>query len=110
MSVEPIGTGEPGDFFQFSCITSNGGPYDDEAFVCGWQLGALDMVLTTNASDDDGGDPCLPIRAMPIRRACLQMVDLIAMNYGLTVTVHPDTGPLDDTWAVITIYRKETAP
>ena len=76
----------------FVCVESNGGQYDDEAFVAGWQMGALDRDLATLG---------IHLAVLPLYTSCAEQVDLIAMKHGFTVTV---LGGMDDTWST---YRFE---
>ena len=57
----------------FVCVTSNGGPYDDEAFVAGYRLGQLDHALSI-----DGPYTTVMVTCRPDDVA---QVDLIAMRY-----------------------------
>lgn len=79
----------------FVVVTSKGGPYDDEAFTAGWQLGGLDEYLSK------------PSRYLPMNitvpAPCVPQVDLIAMRNGCRALL----GDLDDsgTWRTMRIEQ-----
>lgn len=78
--------GDPGEVeyglvMPFVVCTSKGGPYNDDAYVAGWEAGALDMALEF-----------APLRPGTIMRlpqafhaANRPQIDLIAMKHGLAV-------------------------
>lgn len=78
----------------FVLCKTNGGPYDDSAFVAGATCGALDEELRILALS----------RATPreryINAAYLPQVDLIAMQHGYTTSL----GELDEAsgWQIVT--------
>ncbi len=77
----------------FVVCASQGGPYDDAAFVAGWELGALDHLLSTVFA------PRTLQRT--VRVASIPQVDLIAMRHRFTVT----KVDADDEWALVTFVR-----
>lgn len=84
----------------FVTVRSAGGPYEDDAYAAGWEMGALDRDL---ASGDIVHDE------RTVRVTCLAQADLIAMRHGysLTVTVREH----DKTWAWATFsYKPEEQP
>jgi hypothetical protein len=86
---ETTGDGtEYGLVMPFVVCASNGGPYDDEAFVVGYQLGILDTLLAQRS----------PVLHWPLRTASMPQVDLIAMRYGYTVK--HSLAPEDDYWTM----------
>lgn len=64
----------------FVLCATNGGPYDDEAFVVGWDCGALEAELTA----------CLRLGATPrpryVKVAVMPQLELIAMDTHFTLT------------------------
>jgi hypothetical protein len=64
----------------FVSVASKGGPHDDESYVCGWEMGALDMRL--NIATAAGA---LPTEAT-IHRTNLAQAELITMKYGIVLT------------------------
>lgn len=59
----------------FLPVRSKGGPYDDDAFVAGYEMGLLDMQLVSKPPPD-----LLPNRAIHIENR--GQADLIAMRHG----------------------------
>lgn len=85
----------------FQVVTSKGGPYDDEAFVAGYQCGEIDAKLAVAAA---GG---LPEVKLPIvRRALLPQLELHGMRYGYTtMTASPPVVPGLEDWCAVTFAR-----
>lgn len=83
-------------FMPFIVVESQGGPYPDEAFVVGYELGLLDQELQTFANVGPG-------RGTPIGRYIhtlgLPQADLIAMRNGYTIDT--SEGHSDATWTWI---------
>jgi hypothetical protein len=73
---------------------SNGGPFDDAAFLSGWRLRELDLVLA-------GGVSALADAIRPIER---DQADLIAMARGYAMVVEPSSEPA---WLSVTFVRVE---
>jgi len=61
----------------FIVCQSQGGPYDDDAFVAGFQCGEIDRALLTAAVV--GAET---VRFPQVHRGILKQLDLIAMNRG----------------------------
>lgn len=102
--TQPTEPNEPSDaeyglVMPFVLCKTNGGPYDDAAFVAGVTCGALDEELRLLAH----------LRAIPreryINAAYLPQVDLIAMTHGYTTTL----GELDEPsgWQVVAFAASE---
>jgi hypothetical protein len=72
---------------------SRGGPYDDDAFMSGWRLGAIGATLATPGTSA----LCESIRA----HECVQ-ADLLAMASGYSMTLDPSTDP---DWLSVTFTR-----
>jgi len=70
----------------FVIVTSNGGPYDDAAFVAGATCGHL--IAELEAVSQHGAVP----RDRYVRTEYLPQVDLIAMRYGYLLQL----GEVDD--------------
>lgn len=75
----------------FVVCRSQGGPYDDQSFVAGWEMGALDALLAN-----------FPTRRFgrTVRTASMPQVELIAMRYGYTVEAETT-----DEWTTATFTR-----
>lgn len=73
---------EYGLVMPFVVCASNGGPYDDDSFVAGYQAGQLDSEL--------GAAGWARVeRGFPIPSALVPQVDLIAMKHGYAVEATP---------------------
>lgn len=83
----------------FVVCESNGGPYDDEAYVAGWEAGKLDLMLELKRPRP--GQFFRP--DIPIHADNRPQFDLIAMKHGL-VAEFEDAG---DGWLYMTIRRGE---
>lgn len=78
----------------FVVCQTQGGPYDDEAFVAGWILGALDVRLEQLAADRR------PL-TISVRAASLPQVELLAMKHGYLTAVEPYEDAPDE-WSTVT--------
>lgn len=78
----------------FVAVESLGGPYDDEAFSAGFQLGMLNMGFFI---DDFPDHFCMPMFRQSVRQA-----DLIAMRHGWCTRVHEE---VDDQWVILSFFR-----
>lgn len=73
----------------FVTVTSKGGPHDDDSYVAGWEMGALDAELKVST---------WPL-TRTVRTENLPQVDLIAMRYGYTTDWYTaETAP---EWSVV---------
>jgi hypothetical protein len=80
----------------FVVCQSQGGPYDDDAFVAGFQCGQVDKALAVSAAAGSR-TVTLPL----IRTELIRQLELIAMNHGYpVVTVQPEQ--LSPDWATVT--------
>lgn len=87
---------EYGLVMPFVLCTSNGGPYDDEAFVVGWEMGALEAWL--EAGQPNGAQRQIHSTAVP-------QADLLAMRYGYAMSAEPyDEVP---EWTLLTFTHAE---
>ena len=99
---EPIYEPTDGNEFElvvpFIACASQGSPYDDDAFVAGFQCGAIDKALTV-AKQAGAARVCFTVRTTLVGQ-----LELIGMNrgYGRTSTAQPwdddHAGPVDDHW------------
>lgn len=87
---------EYGLVMPFVVCATNGGPYDDAAFVAGYAAGTIDYRLSTR-------DP-LPARSA-VRTDLLPQLDLIAMRHGYTMTSEP-WGEAPAEWTMVTFTRE----
>jgi hypothetical protein len=78
----------------FVVVESQGGPYDDEAFASGYQLGMLNMGFF---SDDFPSTFCMPMYRQSVRQA-----DLIAMRHGWVTSVEDE---VDEEWVILSFRR-----
>lgn len=73
---------------RFVVTADNGGPLDSTAYVCGYEMGALDARLSAAKHHH------LPAPEAMIHRENVPQADLVAMHYGMTMTERHM--PLDD--------------
>ena len=90
----------------FVVCTSQGGPYDDDSFVAGFQAGQIDQALAVLSVS--GGDRY----HTTVRTALMPLLELIAMNRGFgTVTAgevtDTDDHPALPEWTYLSISRGE---
>jgi hypothetical protein len=80
----------------FVVCASQGGPFDDDAFVAGYRCGVTDGILAgPHTSTLDG----------VAREAELKQLDLIAMRRGFVMTAER----ADEEWFALTFTRVATA-
>lgn len=92
---------EYGLVMPFVVVTSKDGPYDDEAYCAGWEMGALAARLALCEIHGLGPPEVV------IHRGNVPQADLIAMQHGMVVTEGwPEGTELDDEtndqWARVT--------
>lgn len=80
----------------FATVASKGGPYDDQSYVAGYEMGHLDYRLA---------DYACQYHEATVRSANTPQADLIAMRHGFAVNVHSDDGE----WAMLTFTLADTA-
>jgi hypothetical protein len=83
----------------FVTVKSEGGPFDDEAYVCGFEAGQLDSRLAQISA-------FLDTYATAIHVENRKQADLIAMRYGFT-TEFEECGE-DCGWLHVTFTRGES--
>lgn len=81
----------------FVSVESKGGPHDDDSYVCGWEMGALDSELAHREQ---------PLLERVIHETNTGQADLVAMRYGYTVTITPR----GDGWAFLRLTAAGKAP
>ena len=91
------GETEYGLVMPFLPVKSRGGPHDDEAFVAGWRLGALDTALASGQRD------CIELM---LRGDDLAQADLSAMRHGYILTTEED----EYGWHLAQIRQPAPAP
>lgn len=80
----------------FVTVKSNGGMFDDEAYVCGFEAGQLDSRMAQIS-------PFLDYYATAIHAANRKQADLIAMRYGYAVEFEECGEDCD--WLHVTFVR-----
>ncbi|WP_116201299.1 hypothetical protein [Amycolatopsis circi] len=83
---------EYGLVMPFVTVTSKGGPHDDQSYVAGWAMGALDTRL--EATYPDAWNDM-------IRADCAPQADRIAMKHGYVAEFGPD----QDGWVHMQLKR-----
>lgn len=78
----------------FLPVTSKGGPFDDQAYVAGYEMGLLCCAL----ADEDAVEPINQV----ILAANVAQADLLAMRFGWHLEA---VFPADDTWTAIELLR-----
>lgn len=100
------GSVEYGMVMSFVACRSQGGPYNDQSFVAGFQVGTIDGALAAAAGI---GASILPV-AHCVYRALLGQLDLIAMRHGYQMRSAPVTAGDDtETWSTVEFYRPPSA-
>lgn len=89
--------GEYGLVMPFVVCQSKGGPYDDDAFVAGYQAGSLSVTLSQPI--DPGG------MTVTVRTDLVPQVDLIAMHHQCVTASEPCTDA--DGWSFVTIRPEQ---
>lgn len=86
----------------FVVVTSNGGPYDDQAFVAGCRFGDLARLLRSLPPEVQEFDHVEYVTLLP-------QVDLLAMSEGWTVGRYEDDDgeAWADEWARLSFKRVE---
>lgn len=67
----------------FVVVKSNGGQFDDEPWVAGFECGRYDALM--NFSVEHGVIANLLAESTPVHTANLPQLDLLAMHHGLTM-------------------------
>lgn len=67
----------------FVSVKSKGGPFDDDAYVAGFECGRYDAHMAFSA--DTGIVANVLTETTPVHTANLPQLDLLAMHHGLTM-------------------------
>lgn len=81
----------------FVNVKSNGGPHDDEAYTCGYEMGTFD------ARCERSKNLSINLFKELIHSSNTAQADLIAMSYGYIIADHIITGE----WNEITLQKGE---
>lgn len=92
------GRDEYGLVMPFVCVTSRDGPYEDVAFVAGYQVGSIDARLADRRIAATTEMLYAPLR---------EQVDLVAMRHGYETEVLRE---VEDEWLHIGFTRVEEPP
>lgn len=79
---QPDDEGGYGLVMPFLPVTSKGGPFDDQAYVAGYEMGRIDAILA--AAQALGLTPDTHYYVTPDNA---EQIDLIAMRYGFACTL-----------------------
>lgn len=82
-------------FMPFTVVQSQGGPYDDESFVVGYELGLLDAELQVLTAA--GQSPATP-SGRYLHTQGVPQADLIAMRNGYVVDLTEGRSDNEWTW------------
>lgn len=86
----------------FVVCASNGGPYQDDAYVAGWEAGSLDKALELTHSVFPAERIVFPQAFHADNR---DQIDLIAMRYGMVA----EFADLEDGWVSLVLKRVEAS-
>lgn len=75
-------------------VTSRGGPHEDSAYACGWEMGALDAELTHRRPQ---------VLELTIHTVNSTQADLIGMKHGYQSTV----SARDHEWSLLVLTHLE---
>jgi hypothetical protein len=90
----------------FVVVKSKGGPYDDDAFVAGYQCGLIDKQLEIAAATNAQG-----VLEPIVRRALLPQLELHGMRHGFPVLKVGDANggnPDLAEWCWVSFLREES--
>lgn len=85
----------------FTLVKSVGGPYDDEAFVLGFEAGNVDKALAVGAAGNAES-----VRFPMTHSVLLPQLELIAMNHGYPVMEAKVSEEWPE-WCDVTFSREE---
>jgi len=94
-----------GLLYPFVCVTSKGGPFDDQAFTAGMTVGRLDMALTVAlAAGADRYRATVPT-------ALVEQLELVGMARGFPVLIaeqvtETDGYPAMPEWTFVTFLTE----
>jgi hypothetical protein len=90
--------------FPFVVCQSQGGPYEDEAFVAGYQAGQIDKALAAVAAGE-GTEAKFTVRS-----GLVPQLELIAMNRGFPVMVAEPWEQHPEEWTFVTFSTEKISP
>lgn len=85
----------------FVVCASQGGPFDDDAFVAGFQAGRLDRALAVAAVNDT------PSVRATVNAVLVRQLDLLGMHHGYPV-LKVDIDIDSPEWADVQFHREDT--
>ena len=85
----------------FVVCKTQGGPFDDDAFVAGFQAGTIDQALRSGPAGF-----AMKIWFPMVRTALVPQLELLAMNRGYPVVKAESTDEYPD-WCDVTFYASE---
>ncbi len=88
--------------FPFTVCQSNGGPYDDEAFVAGYQAGRVDTALKTAAAIG------ATTYTVTVLTTLVGQLELIGMHYGFPAMTAEQFGEAPE-WSTVTLSTSKEA-
>lgn len=80
----------------FITVTSVGGPFDDDAYVAGYEMGKLDAILEMGLAQ----------HSVAIQTANVAQADLLAMRHGYRCVTEPTAGAPDWAFATFNLIRE----
>lgn len=102
MSDEDDGFCEYEPVMPFVVVASKGGPFDDQSYTAGWEMGRLDAQL----ADSEMNEVTWPSdTTVTIRTETVPQFDLLAMHYGYSVEQR-DSGV--EGWTYVRLVRMES--
>lgn len=88
----------------FVCVSSKGGPYDDQSFVAGFHTGQMWMTLQA------AKDTSVTTIDLTVRAPLVDQLELIGMYFGFPVMqVQPGLPGMDE-WAMVRLSTAATNP
>lgn len=95
------GAGDDGVLYDivlpFVVCQSQGGPYEDDAYVAGYEIGEISTMLAQNAFLE---------WERPVHTGNLAQLDLVAMRWSYIVAERVE---VDDTWTAVKIVKAPAA-
>lgn len=110
---DPLDQPEPDGYdlvVPFVICTSQGGPFDDDAFVAGYQCGEIDKTLATvNAAASVGAPSALVSLTWTVRTDLLRQLELVAMSRGFPYMAKEAVDDMPE-WTVVTFSNRSPQP
>lgn len=89
---------EYGLLMPFVVTTSHGGPCDDDAYVAGWEAGAIDNALLHRLNLEG---PLTVQLVATVRSGNVDQMDLIAMRRGFRMIESHAVPGMEDEWSTV---------